>query len=164
MAEINKESVSAAPETPVAPKQVLQPTKVEGLDMLLSEVNDIVGEKSPAKPSEQWSSQGSTGSSTQQDDSTGDDISPRDQAIANLPSQQIMQKELTKHIANEITQLRKEARTITKLNSPGSAYKLTKLYARIRRLNNLLGSVLQSSYDVLRRLFIRVVIDKQAVV
>lgn len=88
---------------------------------------------------------------------------PRDQAIANLPEPKVMQKELEKHIKKEIRHLRKEANRIVRLSKPGAAFHLNELYARIRRLSNLLAEILEASYDVLKRIFIRVFIDRQPI-
>lgn len=88
--------------------------------------------------------------------------SPRDIAIANLPPLAIMQQKLTTHIRGEVRTLRREAHRVTRVGKPGAAYHLNQLYARIRRLNALLSELLEASLDVLKRLFIRVFIDKQA--
>lgn len=90
-------------------------------------------------------------------------ISPRDQAIANLPAQEVMQGKLVKNIEEEVGKLRHQIRSIPATGKPGSAYKLNKLYARIRRLNGLLAELFDASYEVLRRLFIRVFIDEQPI-
>ena len=39
-----------------------------------------------------------------------------------------------------------------------------KFNKRIRRLNSLIAEILEASYEVLKRLFIRVFIDKQSVI
>lgn len=88
-------------------------------------------------------------------------VSWRDQAISNLPDQRTMQKEIEKHIEQEMQQLKKQVRQASRVSKPGSAYKLNGLYARMRRLNGLLHEILESSYEVLKRIFIRVIIDKQ---
>jgi len=90
-------------------------------------------------------------------------LSPRAHAIAALPVQAAMQKQLQEHIEQEIKELSKSAKRIAKLNRPGGAYKLNELYKRIRLLNGLIASIVEASYDVVKRLFIRVFIDKQPV-
>jgi hypothetical protein len=89
--------------------------------------------------------------------------SPRDQAIANLPSEQIMQQKLEEKIRVEIRTLRRQIRAIPSTTQAGAAYKLNALYARIRILNRLLASLLEASFEVIKRLFIRVFIDEQPI-
>ncbi len=89
--------------------------------------------------------------------------SPREQAIAGLPPQNVMQEKLSKKIVEEVRVLQRQVRHIHATGKPGAAFKLNKLYARIRRLNGLLHELLEASLDVLRRLFIRVFVDEQPV-
>lgn len=89
--------------------------------------------------------------------------SPRDQAIANLPTTAVMQEKLTKIIRQEVRKLNRQIRSIPSSSTPGSAHKLNMLFARIRRLNSLFAEILEASFDVLRRLFIRVFIDEQPI-
>lgn len=90
--------------------------------------------------------------------------SPRDLAIANLPQPVIMQKQLEKHIRQEIKKLNKEAKHIARMSKPGAAYYLNELYSRIRRLNGLLRDLFEASVDIMKRLYIRVFIDKQPII
>ena len=89
-------------------------------------------------------------------------ISPRDQAIANLPSQEKMQTELRKHIYGEVRTLRRKAAYLT-TSRPGAAYRLNQIYANIRKLNRLLLELLQASYETLKHFFVRVFIDRQPI-
>lgn len=91
-------------------------------------------------------------------------VSPRDQAIANLPGEQVMQKKLQEKIRTEVRLLRKQIRSIPSAGKPGAAFKLNKIYARIRLLNRLLATLLESSFDVIKRLFVRVFINEQPVI
>ena len=90
--------------------------------------------------------------------------SPRDLAIANLPVPVIMQKRLEKHIRHEIKQLNKEAKRVSRMSKPGAAYYLNELYGKIRRLNSLLHELFESSVELMKRLYIRVFIDKQPII
>lgn len=101
-----------------------------------------------------------TGSGTGDDTSTA---SARQQAINNLPEPKIMQKSLEKHIHKEVHQLNKQVKKLTKAAKPGNAYKINQMYARIRRLNGILSELMEASYDVLKRLYIRIFIDKQKI-
>lgn len=141
---------------------VIQPGKVEGLTMFLEEINRI-SETTGEDRSGDWSGsgQGSTGMATTQGGATA--VSARDHAIANLPAPARMQKDLEKHIRIEVKMLRKQARAITRLNKPGAAYHLNQLYSRIHHLNALLAEIFEASYEVLKRLFIRVFIDRQTI-
>lgn len=90
-------------------------------------------------------------------------MTARDMAIANLPLPKVMQKELEKHIKEEVRKLRAQARTVARSHGPGAAYHLNGLYARIRQFNTLLGALLEASVDVVKRFFIRVFIDRQPI-
>lgn len=90
-------------------------------------------------------------------------VSARDRVIANLPKPEVMQKSIEKHIRKEVKHLNREVKRISRFSKPGAAHKLNDLYARIRRLNGLLSELLEAGYEVLKRLYIRVVIDKQSV-
>lgn len=98
----------------------------------------------------------------------GDDTSAaataRNQKIANLPAQEVMRSELQKQIEKEVAELHTEVKkTKKRLTRPGAAYKLNTLYGRIRKLNSLIGELFDAAYDVVKRLFIKVVIDRQKV-
>ncbi len=152
----------AAPSgTPERSQSVLQPSKAEGLAMLVAEINDLPGETATEDATSDWkaSSTGTamTAQGTQQGSST------RDQAMANLPVPAQMQKQLEAHIRSEVKQLRKQTKLIIRSRKPGSAYALAQMYAKIRHLNALLADLLEASYDVLKRLFVKVFVDKQAI-
>ncbi len=90
--------------------------------------------------------------------------SPRDQAIKSIPTEKVIKKQLAKHIEKEVKSLRKEVRKAArKAAKSGNAHAINELYARIRRLNSLLASLMEASYEVVKRLFIRVFIDKQPI-
>lgn len=153
------------PET--APSVVSQPVKIESqlsgqLGSFLEDINKM-SESSPSGPGEQWSDGSGKAVTTaaQTGGSTG--MSARDQAIANIPAPAMMQKELEKHIREEVKKLRKQAKQIARIGKPGAAFHLNQLYTRIRHLNALLAEILEASYDVLKRLFVKVFIDKQSI-
>ncbi len=138
---------------------VLQPSKAAGLAMIVAEINELPSEGMAEDHSGDWSGAGGavqTASGTQQ-------TSVRDQAIANIPAPAQMQKQLEAHIRAEVKHLRKQTRAIIRSRKPGSAYALSQLYAKIRHLNALLADILEASYDVLKRLFVKVFIDHQAI-
>jgi hypothetical protein len=149
---------SASPERSERPLiAVAQPKKLEGLldtINLLNTVSERIGDKA----SENWS-----GGATGQQASAAQGQTWRDEAIANLPATPAMQRELRTHIEKEIATLQKEVHAIARRAAkPGAGYKLTKLYARIRRLNGILQELLESSVDVVKRLYIRIFVDKQS--
>ena len=75
-----------------------------------------------------------------------------------------MQRELGRYIRKEIKTLRKEVRRQAfRASKPGAAHQLNQLYSKIRRLNTLLSELMEASVDVLKRVFIRVFIDKQSI-
>lgn len=139
---------------------VSQPQKLEGLLETIT-LLDKVSETITGKPAS-WKSGSGTAAGQGDDDSAP---SPRDIAIANLPETAVMREQLTQHIEAEVKHLQKQVGAIARrVSKPGTAYKLNLLYARIRRLNGLLAHIAEAAYDMLKRLFIRVVIDRQSVV
>mgnify|MGYP000113430717 CR=1 FL=1 len=161
------ESGSRAPEggEKLPSTNVVQPAKVEslaGLESILLAVNKIA-ERPGGTVGEQWSGGAGqqSGAVAQAGGTTG--ISPRDQAIAALPGPEKMQLELKGHIEQEVQKLHKEAVRVAKLNRPGAAYRLNELYSRIHKLNKLLSDLFDASVDVVKRIFIRVFIDRQPI-
>lgn len=152
------------PET--APSVVSQPVKIESalgeqLGQFLEGINRVSEVASSGAGEQGGTGQTQTsGGAVQTQSST---MTARQQAIAAIPAQPVMQKELEKHIRAEVKNLRKQAQQIARMNKPGAAYHLNILYRRIRHLNSLLSEILSASYDVLKKLFIRVFIDRQAI-
>lgn len=153
---------SALPERVVQPqsRSTINTGLSDSLGMILEEVNRI-SEQAKDGPAEQWSNGGSATAAASGNGTTT--VSVRQQAIANLPAPQIMQKQLEKHIRTEVKKLRKQALSVARMSRPGAAHRLNTLYARIRNLNALLSELLEASYEVVRRFFIRVFIDKQQI-
>ncbi len=147
-----------------APAVVSQPLKaVEGLASILESIN-AMSESAPARVGENQA--GASGGTTAAagGGQTGDDgVSPRDLAIASIPDEAVMQREIAKHIKVEVRQLRKEARRIARASGPGSAFHLVQIYAKIHRLTSLFGEILEAGYEVVKRLYIRIFIDRQAI-
>ena len=142
--------------------KVLQPVRID-LTNILNEVNSIIiSENSAAKPGEQWSGSGAMQTTGGQQVAGAKQMSPRDQAIAAIPTPPLMQAQLEKHIRTEVEKLHKEARRIA-LSKPGAAHHLNELYARIHKLNKLLSDLFEASVEVLKRVFIRVFIDRQPI-
>lgn len=147
-----------------APAVVSQPMKIglEGqLGSFLENINRM-SETAASGPSNDGPGGGSVGTAQTNGGSTPA-VSARDQAIANLPTPKVMQKQLESHIKAEVKKLRKQAKAIARINQPGAAYRLNMLYMRIHHLNALLTELLSSSVEVLKRLFVKVFVDKQTV-
>ncbi len=147
-----------------APASVSQPQKLphlEGMMTLLEEI-DRISEKTGEDRSGDWSG-ASGGTAVAQTGSKATAQSPRDQAIANLPLPPLMMRQLEAHVLQEVKELRKEIKRVTRLRDPGGAFRLNELYTRLRRLHALLHEIFEASYEVLRRLFIKVFIDKQPI-
>jgi len=148
-----------APEKPAL--TVMQPEKIASLLDTLNIIDQMSERMAEDRSGDMGGAgtQGGTGTQAQQKKV----LSARDIAIANLPPQEVMQQKLTKKIQEEVKNLRQQMRSIPATGKPGAAFKLNKFYARIRRLNGLLAELFGSSYDVLRRLFIRIFIDEQPI-
>ena len=139
---------------------VEQPHKLEGLLETINLLNTISERASEDRSGDMGGGGGTA--TTQGDQKSG--TSARDDAIANLPTEHVLRVQLKQHIEKEVKVLQKEVRRAARrATKPGSAYQLNKLYARIRRLNALLTTIMETSYDVAKRLFIRIFIDKQPV-
>jgi hypothetical protein len=160
MAEGKLERSGQRAETaPHAVVPISQPQKLESLLYTINQLNEASEPIGDARSGD-WS--GSGGAMTAAGGQT--QISARDQAIANLPETPVMQQQLQKHIELEIKGLRREVRrSAHRAGRPGNAFRLTRLYARIRRMNMLLLNLFEASVDVVRRLYIRTFIDKQNV-
>jgi hypothetical protein len=90
--------------------------------------------------------------------------SARDQAIESIPVPEMQRMQLQKQIRDEVRGLEKQVKVVARRAArPGGAHKLNTLYARIRRLNSLLSNLFEASQDVIRRLFVRVFVDKQSI-
>ncbi|OIO54695.1 hypothetical protein AUJ46_02635 [Candidatus Peregrinibacteria bacterium CG1_02_54_53] len=148
---------------PTAPKPVLTVTQPATVTSLLDVLNLM--DQMTERIGEDKSGDGTSTGGRLQTGASGAvrAASPRDQAIANLPSEQVMQKKLQEKIRTEVRLLRKQIRSIPSSGKPGAAFKLNKMYARIRLLNRLLATLLESSFDVVKRLFVRIFIDEQPI-
>jgi hypothetical protein len=147
-----------------APQQVVQPKPLPHLSNMADLLGEIgkIAESTGEDRSGDWS--GSGAGAVARGTSGGQaGTSPRDQAIANVPSTPVMLKELEKHIVTEIKTLRKDIKSITRLRSPGAAFQLNELYTKMRHLHSLLREILEASYEVVKRLFVKVFIDKQPI-
>lgn len=169
MAPLSPEKNIGQPKGPEAvPAVVSQPVKMESqlsgqLGSFLEDINRI-SESTGTGPGEQWSdSKGGTGGAVATSTQGQTGTSARDQAIANLPPATIMQRDLEKHIREEVKKLRKQALKISRMNKPGAAFHLNQLYTRIHRLNALLAEIVGASYDALKRMFVRVFVDRQTI-
>ena len=146
----------------VAPALIVsQPKKLEGLLetlVLLDKVSESVGE-------DRSGDMGGAGGSKKSGKGDQSSISLREQAIANLPDSPVMQRRLKVHIEKEVKKLQKEVkRAARRAAKPGSAHKMNTLYSRIRRLNSLLADLFETSHEVLKRLYIKIFVDKQTVI
>ncbi len=141
---------------------VRQPAKLAELGKLLETFDNLnarVGERSASGPAGDWSGAAGTGGGQGDDDG----ISPREKAIQAMPAPEVVRQRLEQHIEKEVMKLERSARSLAKSGKPGAAFHLTVLYAKIRKLNSLLDKLVEFAEDVLKRLFIKVFIDKQVI-
>lgn len=141
---------------------VNQPKKLQELNLLLESFDALdrrVSERTGEDRSGDLGSTGMAAAGGQQQTQ-----SARDLAIAAMPqAPKVLRDRLVKHIGKEVSHLQVLAAREAHTSRPGVAFRLNKLYARIRRLNSLLVELFEASLDVLRRLFIRVFIDEQPI-
>ncbi|MDD5751062.1 MAG: hypothetical protein PHS73_00905 [Candidatus Peribacteraceae bacterium] len=148
-----------------ADKPVLTVTQTDNIASLLDTLTliDQMSERIGEDRSGDLGGGGQAGTGAQQGGTQQKIPSPREQALASLPVQKVMQEKLSGKIVEEVRALRRQIRHIPATGKPGAAFRLNKLYTRIRRLNGLLHELAEASYEVLRRLFIRVFVDEQPV-
>ncbi|MDD5041508.1 MAG: hypothetical protein PHX87_04105 [Candidatus Peribacteraceae bacterium] len=146
----------------MAPKPVLTVTQPEKIGSLLDTLN-LIDQMSERIGEDKSGDMGGSSGQAQVGTAGARAISPRDQAIADLPAEQVMQTKLAEKIRAEVGTLRSQIRSIPGSSQPGAAFRLNKLYARIRLLNRLLANLFESSVEVIKRLFIRVFIDEQPI-
>lgn len=142
-----------------APSVVFQPPKLtEVVEMI-----NLMGKISTRAAEDRSRDMGSAGGQGKAQQSGGQQ-SFRDQAIASLPAPEQMQRKLVSHIQGEIRSLSRQARSIARSNRAGSAYLLSELYRKIRRLSTLIEELLQASIEVIKRFYIAVFIDNQPLI
>jgi hypothetical protein len=142
---------------------VRQPAKLAELSKLLETFDNLnarVSERSGG-PAQDWSGGTGAAAGTGKGDDGG--ISPREKAIQAMPAPEIVRQRLEQHIDKEVRKLERQAGVLAKSGKPGAAFHLNELYAKIRKLNSLLGKLVELAEDVLKRLFIKVFIDNQAI-
>lgn len=141
---------------------VRQPTKLAELTSLLETFENLSARVSEKSGEDRSGDMGGGGGGSGQGSAKP---SARDAAIAAMPAATQQQKRLEKHIRDEIRKLDRQAKlaAMGSISKPGSAHALNDLYAKIRRLNGLLSEILEASVEVLKRLYIRVFIDRQQI-
>lgn len=157
--EAAAEAVAVPEQVSTAPLLVKQPDRMKSL---MDHIDSFVSENVREDISGDLGGGGGGGTGDGDDDDQ--QPSARTLALQNLPAPQVMQKRIAGHIEHEVKTLRKDIRKVERLRKKGAAYRLTKLYARLRLLNSLLKSVLDASGEVIQRIFVRVFIDKQPII
>lgn len=153
--------MSSSPEKATENRLIVtQPPKMKELGQVLDAIDNLaqrVGERTSEDVSGDLGSSGGSAAGQKR-------ASPRDAAIALMPTAPaVLQAELAKHIEQEIKQLERKVSRAGAMSKAGGAYELNELYARIRKLRSLLREILEASVDLLKRLFIKVFIDKQPI-
>lgn len=139
---------------------VSQPPKLMELNDLLVSLEALPSRISERTGEDKSGDMGASGAAgTQQ----GAQVSARDQAIAAMPEPAVVRVELAKHIKDEVKTLEQLAKRTKRMGKPGGAYTLNEIYSKIRRLNSLLAEIVEASVELLKKLFIRVFIDKQPI-
>ncbi|MFA6522791.1 MAG: hypothetical protein WCS85_00240 [Candidatus Peribacteraceae bacterium] len=142
---------------------VNQPKKLQELNLLLESFDALDRRVSERTGEDRSGDLGAAGAGTAAG-AQQTTQSARDLAIAAMPqAPKVLRDRLVKHIGKEISHLQALSAREAHTSRPGVAFRLNKLYARIRRLNALLVELLEASIDILRRLFIRVFIDEQSI-
>lgn len=163
MASMSPEKGLQSAASEAAPVRVSQPLTISGQLQEFINGLETISEVSSGRAGEDLPGQSSGAGGALATSGQTSGVSPRDQAIANLPAPAIMQREIAKHIKVEIKKLRKEARRVARVSQPGGAYHLVQVYSKIHRLNALMKELLETSLEVLKRLYVRIFVDRQPI-
>ncbi len=157
-AETPKSTITKSPN--IVSEKVFQPPKlreiVEVIDLMGTVASRVREDKRGDLPA--GGAAAGTGKSTQ----TG--TTARDEAIANIPPMLVMQQKLVQHIRSEVRSIEREARSLSRSKSRGSAFLLSELYRKIRRLSSLVSDILEASADMVKRFYVSVFIDRHPLV
>ncbi len=156
----NEQQSSTIMEVDNSPAFVFQPqklTEIVSMIDLMGSISERVREDASGDMG------GSSGGAAATQGAGSKSASARDIALANLPMPQVMQGKLIGHIRGEIKTLDRQIGSIARSNAKGSAYMLSELYKKIRRLSSLIDEILQASADMVRRFYVAVFVDKQPI-
>lgn len=142
-----------------APLRVFQPHALKEIVEIIDLMGNVASRVREDKSSDLGAGGGTTTSGAAQ---TG--TSARDQAIANVPAPEVMQQKLIAHLEKEIVAIEKQATRIARSRKRGSAYLLSELYRKIRRLTAIIADLLQASAEMIKRFYVSVFIDRQPLV
>jgi hypothetical protein len=139
---------------------VHQPEPMSNLLEVLGSLERVKERISDDKSGDLGGSSGGGGSSQ----AAKDDVSIRDKAIASLPSDIVMRDKMKKHLRREVKELERSISRASKSTKQGGAYTLNELYARIRKIQGLIFELIDATTDLVKRLYIKMFIDRQKVV
>lgn len=94
----------------------------------------------------------------------GAQVSLRQQAIRSLPPLEVMQQQIIHHLQREVRSLERSARRTAWRVRKGTAYLLTQIYARVRKIQALIAELREATAEMIQRLYIRLFIDHQQLV
>lgn len=155
---LNVSPISTSTKLESAPSIVFQPQKLkEVIDII-----DLMGNIATRVREDSSGDMGGASGGGKVKKASG--TSARDDAIANAPATEVMQKKLVAHLRKEIGSMKRQARKASKSNARGSAWALAELYKKIRSLSSLMKEILHASAEMIRRFYISVFIDQQSLV
>ena len=157
-AEASKSTLNTSPN--VISDKVFQPPKlreiVEVIDLMGTVASRVREDKRGDLPTAGGTA---AGTGTAQTGTTA-----RDEAIAKIPAPAIMQQKLVEHIRREVRTVERQAKTLSKSQKPGSAYLLSELYRKIRRLSSLISELLAASTEMIKRFYVSIFIDRHPII
>lgn len=80
----------------------------------------------------------------------------RQRLIDSKPKPQVMVKQITRSLENEEKKLKRQARTLRR-SAADSAFRLTQVVQRLREIRQLIATLADMAYDILKKLWLRVV-------
>ncbi len=152
-----------ASETVHAALIVRQPEKIKSLLVVLGDIERI-SERVTEDASQDLGAAGGGAAQQGGQGQGGSQITLRQKAIQNLPTTSVMREKLVKHLQREVRHLEREARNISRTAAKGSAFVLTQMYAKIRKVQSLITEVLEAVAELVERLYVRLFIDHQQLV
>lgn len=144
--------------TNTVPNQVFQPPHLHEIVELI----DLMGTVSTRVREDKKGDAPTAGDAQGTPGKTG--ATARDEAIAAIPEPAVMQKMLVEHIRQEVRSIEREAKRLSRSNKRGSAYMLSELYRKIRRLSTLMKDMFEASAEVIKRFYVSVFIDRHPLV
>lgn len=143
---------------------VKQPEKIKSLLVVIGDIERISERIGEDASQDLGAGGGGTTAQGGAQVQSGTQISLRQHALQSLPTTSVMREKLVKHLQKEVRHLERESCRVGRAAGKGSAYVVTQLYAKIRKIQALIMEVLEAAAELVERLYVRFFIDHQQLV